>query len=136
MAKRKPAGTYAVGFCRPPTATQFKKGQSGNPSGRPKGSKNFATEVKEAFGRKIVIQENGRTRRIPARMGFLMKLGAQALRGDMSALRMAIGLAQTGDHEAVPADIFSSESDREILRTFLAENAPAPPKRRRKGARK
>src|SRR5438045_2771148 len=32
---------YAVGYCRPPLHTRFKPGQSGNPSGRVKGSKNL-----------------------------------------------------------------------------------------------
>lgn len=30
---------YDVGYGRPPEETRFKKGQSGNPRGRPKGSK-------------------------------------------------------------------------------------------------
>jgi hypothetical protein len=31
---------YAVGYCRPPSETRFKKGQSGNPKGRAKGRRN------------------------------------------------------------------------------------------------
>lgn len=33
----------------PKEDTQFKPGQSGNPAGRPKGSKNFTTKVREAL---------------------------------------------------------------------------------------
>lgn len=36
-----------VGYCNPPIHTRFKPGQSGNPSGRPKGSKNFSTQMME-----------------------------------------------------------------------------------------
>lgn len=38
---------YKVGYKRPPEATQFKPGVSGNPHGRPKGSK---TKLKRASG--------------------------------------------------------------------------------------
>lgn len=31
---------YDVGYGKPPVATRFKQGQSGNPKGRPKGAKN------------------------------------------------------------------------------------------------
>ena len=34
---------YAVGWGKPPRHTRFKKGQSGNPKGRPPGSKNMNT---------------------------------------------------------------------------------------------
>jgi Family of unknown function (DUF5681) len=33
-----PTPKYKVGYCKPPKHTQFKKGVSGNPSGRPKRS--------------------------------------------------------------------------------------------------
>jgi hypothetical protein len=43
--------TPEIGYARPPVASRFKKGQSGNPLGRPKGKKNMATEFQEALGR-------------------------------------------------------------------------------------
>ena len=36
MSKRATPHGYAVGYGKPPKATQFKKGQSGNPKGRAK----------------------------------------------------------------------------------------------------
>jgi hypothetical protein len=34
-------GAYEVGYCKPPRAHQWKRGQSGNPKGRARGSRNF-----------------------------------------------------------------------------------------------
>ncbi len=38
-----------VGYGHPPTETQFKPGQSGNPRGRPRGSLGFKSALRRAF---------------------------------------------------------------------------------------
>jgi hypothetical protein len=48
---------YVVGYGKPPVHTRFKKGQSGNPNGRHKGSKNFSTTLEETLQEKVVIRE-------------------------------------------------------------------------------
>jgi Family of unknown function (DUF5681) len=47
----------AVGYGRPPVNRQFKPGQSGNPRGRPKGSKNLATMLAEALSRPVTVRD-------------------------------------------------------------------------------
>jgi hypothetical protein len=44
----------------PPVHSRFKKGQSGNPNGRPKGSKNFKTLLEQALSKTVLVTENGR----------------------------------------------------------------------------
>ena len=44
-----------IGFGNPPKKSQFKKGQSGNPSGRPKGTRNFGTHLDEVLNTPITI---------------------------------------------------------------------------------
>ena len=51
---------YEVGYGRPPKDKQFKKGQSGNPKGRPKGSRNFRTDLQEELQMQVQVTENGK----------------------------------------------------------------------------
>src|SRR5215469_15592455 len=58
---------YEVGYGKPPRHTRFKKGQSGNPRGRPCGSKNLKTLLSEALSEPVIITENGRSQNHQAR---------------------------------------------------------------------
>ena len=49
----------AVGYCRPPAATRFQPGQSGNPSGRPKGAKGSRAIAKRVLMEKHRADPNG-----------------------------------------------------------------------------
>lgn len=53
-----------VGYASPPKATRFRPGVSGNPKGRPRGARNFSSIVAATLGERIVVNENGRRRRI------------------------------------------------------------------------
>ena len=55
---------YDVGYGKPPVETRFRKGQSGNPKGRGKGGRNFATVFMAAMSQSVTITENGRRKRI------------------------------------------------------------------------
>jgi Family of unknown function (DUF5681) len=54
---RRQAGSYKVGKGRPPSATRWKPGQSGNPKGRPRDSKNLEALLTEALSEKVPVQE-------------------------------------------------------------------------------
>jgi hypothetical protein len=65
---------YKVGPGKPPLHTRFKKGQSGNPKGRPKGAPNMQTLVDEVLGRIVVIRENGDAREVTAAHAVMLKM--------------------------------------------------------------
>jgi hypothetical protein len=83
---RRQSGNYEVGWGRPPQSTRWRPGQSGNPKGRPKGTKRLATILNEAMQQKIEIQEKGRTRRISVWEAVVKTLRNNALKGDFKAI--------------------------------------------------
>jgi Family of unknown function (DUF5681) len=93
---RKPSrqrnGPYKVGKGRPPLATRWQNGQSGNPKGRPRGSRNISAVLAEVIRQKIPVTENGRTRRIPALEIMLRRLANDAMLNDPRALKFLLSL--------------------------------------------
>jgi hypothetical protein len=83
-----------VGYCKPPSRTQFKPGHSGNPRGRPKGTRNLKTDLAEELAERIPINEGGRKRAISKQRAMLKQLMAKALRGDVRAANSIIGLVE------------------------------------------
>jgi hypothetical protein len=83
---------YLVGYGRPPKASQFKPGNSGNSKGRPKGSRSIAAFLKEAIEQKVAVTENGKTRRISALEVMLRRLVNDAMRSDPRALKLLLPL--------------------------------------------
>jgi hypothetical protein len=78
--------SYETGYGKPPRSRQFTKGKSGNPKGRPKGSKNFATMFNEVARRKIKVTENGVTHEVRIFQASAMQLLNQAASGKTPAL--------------------------------------------------
>ena len=90
-----PERGYAVGYREPPVHTRFKKGQSGNPRGRPRGSKNNATLLREALDQTVAINENGRRRHIRSREAMYTQLANKAAQGDHRAIQTCCARARS-----------------------------------------
>ena len=87
----------AVGYKKPPKATQFKKGTSGNPKGRPKGKRNMATVILDTFKTKVVINENGRRRQVTKLEAGMMQLANKSASGDLRALNLGTPLVRMAE---------------------------------------
>ena len=86
---------YTVGKGKPPEHTRFQKGQSGNRTGRRKGSKNVATLLEQVLNERVVVTENGKRRQITKLQAMLKQLANQAASGDHRAIKQLMPLAQT-----------------------------------------
>jgi hypothetical protein len=110
--------TGDVGYGRPPREQQFQPGQSGNPKGRPRGSKNEATMLHELLYRKIPVREAGRTRKITVLEAILLRFTEDSLKGNTKSATFLLNrhnLLSSGK-EPVP-DVLPDE-DKEILEAF------------------
>jgi hypothetical protein len=117
-----PATTTRVGFRRPPEATRFKKGVSGNPRGRPKGSVNVATAFMKALREKVVINEHGQRKTITKLEAALKQLANKGASGDLRALAQLIALAQDAEaKQNMPSaqETVASELDQEVMKGIL-----------------
>jgi hypothetical protein len=83
---------YEVGYRKPPKNTQFQKGVSGNPRGRPKKAAEFHSIFMKESESLMTINDNGQRRRISKLEGIAKQLHNKALTGNIPALRMYIAL--------------------------------------------
>jgi hypothetical protein len=116
------ADEYEVGFGKPPKKTQFSKGKSGNPAGRPRGAKSIVTIFQEMTQELIHITENGRPRTVSKLEAIVLQLMTKAVSGDMRAIREIRNwnqiFGESADKESV--DTPDREKDAEIMRSILA----------------
>lgn len=78
-----------AGYGKPPAATRFKKGRSGNPKGRPK-NRHRSAPYDAVLGQMVTIREDGRERRVTAAEAFLLQLTQKGLAGDSAATRASL----------------------------------------------
>ncbi len=111
---------YQVGFGRPPKASQFRRGHSGNPSGRPKGSRGVSAIIAKALAEKVVVTEHGQRREISKLEAAAKQLANQAAGGDQRAAKLVMGmLLQAEDKASGDAPEVDMEArharDREVM---------------------
>lgn len=108
-----------VGYARPPRHSRFKPGQSGNPRGRPKGSLNFATDLKNTLLAPVALNDGGKPRRVTTQKAALLRLREKALKGDVKALDRLLSYAMAlSGSSAEGAAKNRSVDDQAILEAF------------------
>jgi hypothetical protein len=79
---------YDIGYKKPPHATRYKKGKSGNPKGRPKKPKSddIGQALLTALDHLVTVHENGRPERVTIREAIVRKVLHEATMGDLRAM--------------------------------------------------
>ena len=94
----KKTDDYDVGYGKPPKASQFKPGQSGNRRGRPKGrsgtSKSVATTLEDMLNKQVLVRDGNGTRKVTMLEAILHGIGVRAFKGDAKAVQAMITLAR------------------------------------------
>jgi hypothetical protein len=118
QARLRDGPARRIGYGAPPDEHKFRPGRSGNPKGRPKGSKNESTILRELLERKIDVRSNGgRARKVTVLEAMLLRFVEDALKGNVktgSFLLNRFGALVSG--ELRPEEL--GDDDREVLEAF------------------
>ena len=87
-------GEYRVGRGNPPLHTRFKPGQSGNPSGRRKGSRNLKSELEEIMSKPITIREGETERKLSLLAANVFVHGVKGAKGDARSTALFLNYAR------------------------------------------
>jgi hypothetical protein len=112
---------YEIGYGKPPKTGRFKKGASGNPKGRPKGSKNLTTIILHESRQLVRVNDPHGKREVTKLEAAVMQLSNKSAQGDLRAAKELFALVQRAE-EAIPAQPSSEdlpEADQRMMRSIL-----------------
>lgn len=123
---RKPRSKpYRVGKGRPPLETRWRPGQSGNPKGRPKGSRNISAVLSEILRQRVAVTENGKTRKVPVLEAMLRRLVNDALRNQPAAMKLLMSMVDRytdSPQAALHLEELAAE-DQRILARYIGDSS-------------
>ena len=113
---------YAANYRKPPLHTRFKKGQSGNPRGRP--VKNLAGLLAAALNEKVTVTENGKRRKITKREAVIAQLVNKSASAELRATKMLIDMMKDVERKAGEVDPPEphrfAPADEEVIKGVVA----------------
>jgi len=111
----------SVGYKQPPKGHQFRPGQTGNPNGRPKGTRNFKSDLREELSEITSFREGGRDISISKQRALIKRVVASAIDGDTRSIATLMSFcARAFDDDG--DDQQQAPEDREIVQAFASRS--------------
>jgi hypothetical protein len=116
MSKENETPDYEIGYGKPPKSGQFKKGVSGNPSGRPKKPTDFLSALLREANSEVPINENGKQKKAKKIEVVAKQVMNKAASGSIQAQRLLFKLLQqAGERAAEQEQAFPNKRSLEGL---------------------
>jgi hypothetical protein len=119
---------YTVGYAKPPKPNRFKSGISGNPNGRPKGSKCLRRLLSSVLTSKIVKREGDKRKSITVVEGMVWKQVESALKGSeraaLATFKIATALGLLDKVSAADGGPSLSQTEQDLVIELLSKFAP------------
>lgn len=112
---------YDVGKGKPPVHSQFQPGQSGNPSGKKKGTLSLKAVWEKALQQEITYTENGELKTMTMYEAVCKQLVNQGAKGNLKAIDMVLNRAERLLDADPEVAVEMPEEDREILRRVSSD---------------
>ena len=120
---------YDIGYGKPPKQSQWKKGQSGNPKGRPRRDRNVSALVAALLAQRIVVRTGKTTKRRTRLEHLVHRLFEQALEGDPRLMKMALDEARKDEARGETDAPELGRADREVIEAMFRRLGRDPGKR-------
>jgi hypothetical protein len=127
---------YDQGFGKAPKTARFKKGQSGNPKGKPKGARSLRTDVLAVADLKVQVTTPAGVQTTTIQHAIMLAVAARATKGDVRAAQVFVRMLEltAPDRIGLGADTLRLDPQEEALVNSLLERMelgqpplPSPP---------
>ena len=112
---------YAANYRKPPLHTRFKKGQSGNPRGRPK--KDLPALLVAALNEPVFVTIDGERRKITKREAVITQLVNESASANLRATKMLIDMMKDAEKktgaEPPPEPHRFAPADEEVIKNVV-----------------
>jgi len=121
---------YEVGYGKPPRHTRFKRGQCGNPKGRPPETKNLSSLLDQELNQRVVVAEDGKRKAITKWRAFIKQLVDRATAGDLRAGKLILDLYSGTESRAEATSSQTADFTDADLKVIEQLKAQLPGKKR------